>query len=102
MGKLKFLGVPVFLNGQNYYIPSLSYPDFKANYEFLASAPQLEGTGTLEYFDKLIPIIGLALRRNYPEVTDEQLGQWLDLTTLKLAVQAVQGQSGMTPVSEGE
>jgi hypothetical protein len=35
-------------------------------------------------------------------VTDEQLTDWLDMTTLPLATKAVQAASGITPVSEGE
>jgi hypothetical protein len=100
--KLKYLGVPVFFNGQNYYIPSLGYQDFKQNYEFLTSTPDVDGPKLFEYFDTLVPIIGKAIRRNYPEVTDEQLTDWLDMTTLPLATKAVQAASGITPVSEGE
>jgi len=100
--KLKYLGVPVYLNGQNYYIPSLSYADFKANHDFLVSAPDVDGANLFDYFDKLVPIIGSAIRRNYAEVTDEQLTEWLDMTTLPMAAKAVQSASGITPVSEGE
>lgn len=103
--KLNYLGVPVYMNGQNYYIPSLSYIDFKANYEFLGTkiaAGDLEGAKLVEFFEKLVPIVGLAVRRNYPDVTDEQLAQWLDLHTLLLVSQAIQNASGMSPVSEGE
>lgn len=100
--KLNYLGVPVFLNGQNYYIPSLAYADFKANYELLTSAPK-EGNGEIfKYFDALLPIIGLAVRRNYPEVTDDDLYGWVDMNSLPLAIEAVQAASGMKPVSEGE
>ena len=39
--KLNYPGVPVYFNGQNYFIPSLSTRDFKANYETLtAPAPE--------------------------------------------------------------
>ncbi len=100
--KLKYLGVPVYLNGQNFYIPSLSYVDFKANHDFLVSAPDADGANLFEYFDKLVPIIGHAVRRNYPDVTDEDLSVWLDMTTLPMAAKAVQSASGITPVAEGE
>lgn len=99
--KLKFLGVPVFMNGQNYYVPSLSYQDFKANYELLTTAPA-EESKLFEYFDQLVPVIGKAVRRNYEDVTDEQLAGWLDMTTLPMSIKAVQAESGITPVSEGE
>jgi hypothetical protein len=100
--KLKYLGVPVFMNGQNYYIPSLPYQAFKANYSLLTTAPGEESEKLFEYFDALLPVIGQAVRRNYPEVTDELLADWLDMTTLPLAIKAVQSASGITPVSEGE
>jgi hypothetical protein len=100
--KVKYLGVPVWMNGQNYLVPSLSYSDFKAHYDFLISVPNLDGAQLFNYFDALIPIIGMAVRRNYSDVTDEQLAEWLDMTTLPLAAKAVQSASGIAPVSEGE
>jgi hypothetical protein len=98
--KLNYLGVPVWMNGRNLYIPSLSYVDFKQHYEFLTSTPDLAGPKLFEYFDTLVPIIGAAVRRNYSEITDQDLTGWLDMTTLPLAVKAVQSASGITPVSE--
>lgn len=101
--KLNYLGVPVWINGRNYYMPSLSYQDFKANCEFLSAVPELKtGAQMVEYFDKVIPIVGLAMRRNYPDFADAELAAQLDLTTLNIAVAAVQNASGMKPVSEGE
>lgn len=99
--KLKYVGVPVYMNGQNYYIPSLSTSQFRQNYELL-STPLPEGSNALDNFNRFIPVIGLAIRRNYPEVADQDLEEWLDLTTFTLAIKAVQSASGMTPVSEGE
>ena len=99
--KLNYLGVPVYMNGQNYFIPSLSTQDFRANYEALTTKPA-EDAGPFEAFDRLLPSIGLALRRNYPDVTDTQLSDLLDLHTFQLAAKAVQNASGLTPVAEGE
>ena len=99
--KLKYLGVPVYLNGQNYYIPSLSTRDFRDNYDAMI-APAAADARPEANFDRYLPIIGLAVRRNYPEVTDEMLADWLDLHTFQQAVRAVQNASGLQPVSEGE
>jgi hypothetical protein len=101
MQKLKYLGVPIFMNNQNYYIPSLSIVDFRANYEML-TAPPAEDASPFESFDRFMPVIGLAIRRNYPEITDENLAEWLDMTTFQMALEAVRGVSGIVPVSEGE
>ena len=100
--KLKFPGAPVYFNGQNYIVPSLAFQDFKESYDFLTAVPDVDGSKIFEYFEALVPIIGKAVRRNYPEVTDADLAGWLDMNTLPLAVKAVQAASGMTPVSEGE
>jgi hypothetical protein len=99
--KLKHLGVPVYIDGQNYYIPSLTVQDFRANYDALTKTPDTTN-GPFEYWDKLIPVIGLAIRRNYPEITDEWLAENLDLNTIKLAIEAVSASSKLTPVTEGE
>jgi hypothetical protein len=80
-------GESVFFNGRSYCIPSLSARDFLAHRaEFSALAKQSEGS--IESFGRFIPVIGLAIRRNYPDVTDEQLGEWLDLHTIGLAIRA--------------
>jgi hypothetical protein len=101
MQKLKYLGVPVYMNGQNYYVPSLSTKDFRLNYELLTT-PLAENASPVDGFERILPVIGLAVRRNYPEVTDENLADWLDLTTFPAMIQAVQGASGVVPVPEGE
>ena len=101
MQKLRFPGVPVFLNGQNYYIPSLSLRDFRANYELLSKGMP-EGATAAEVQERYNPIILLAVQRNYPDVTLEQLGDWLDLYTFNEALKAMQNASGTVPVTEGE
>lgn len=98
---LRYAGVPVYMNGRNYFIPSLSTKDFRANYDALSASPA-EGGHPNEMFSQYIPIIGLALRRNYPDITDEQLEDMLDLRTFRLAIRAVQDASGMEPVTQGE
>lgn len=98
--QLKFLGVPVYMNGQNYYIPSLSTKDFRAHEADLTKV--VEGETAVGAMDRFIPIIGLAIRRNYPDVTDDNLGEWLDLLTFKLAIRATQDASGVEAVSSGE
>lgn len=98
--QLKFLGVAVYMNGQNYYIPSLSTRDYK-RFEPVLTEP-IDREKPLDTFEKYLPIIGAAMRRNYPDVTDDMLGEWLDLRTFNLAMQAVHAASGMTAVSSGE
>ncbi|MBS1803512.1 MAG: hypothetical protein JST28_09095 [Acidobacteria bacterium] len=105
--RLKFPGVPVYLNGQNYFIPSISTRQYKENQAALeGSLDQKDGESVIAYAIRVqeaaVPIIGMALRRNYPHVTDDDLWDWLDAHTFNLAWKATQNASGMTPVTEGE
>jgi len=99
----KFKGVPLFLNGQTYLVPSLSLRQFEEN-EAVLTEPVGETTQeTLKaQFAKYVPMILLAMQRNYPEVMEANLYDWLDLGTFRDAFLAVQGASGMTAAKPGE
>lgn len=100
MAQLRFLGVPVYMNGKKYFIPSLSTRDFIEHEDDLTKV--VDGETVRQQFERIIPIIGLAIRRNYPEVSDDDLKDWIDLRTFKLAIQAMQDASGVEAVAEGE
>lgn len=107
MPKLNFPGVPVYMNGQNYYIPSLSTRQFRENAKVLSTLPtQAEGETAVDYAlrvqDAILPVVVIAIQRNYPDVTLDNLLDWLDNSTLMDAWRATQSASGMTPVNEGE
>jgi hypothetical protein len=101
MQKLKYLGVPIFMDGKNWYFPSLSTLDFRNNYDGLVKVFPAD-TPFTEIYNHYAPIILLAVQRNYPELTAEQLESMFDLYTFKLAIKAIQAASGIEPVSEGE
>lgn len=95
-------GVPFRLNGQEYVIPALSLRQFQENYEKLTQSIAIDTSSQESVkaaFEKYVPIIGMALRRNYPEIKDEQLLDLLDLQSFGDALRAVQGASGMKPVT---
>ena len=98
MAEVKFRGVAFFMNGREYIVPSLSLRHFQDNYELLTTPP----VDLREQFSLYIPVIGLALRRNYPEISDEELKDMLDLSSFRDALVAVQGASGMKTVAAGE
>lgn len=99
--KLKFLGVPVYMNGQNYYVPSLGWSDYRANYEVL-SAPPAEGERMSDFIEKRIPILLLAMQRNYPDVTAAEFDTWVDLLSFGKLADAAAGVTASEAVSEGE
>lgn len=103
MQAVKFKGVPLFMNGQEYLVPSLSLRQFEENYAALTDPiDKVEGRALFGHFEKYIPIIGLAVRRNYPDVTDQDLYDWLDVNTFPAMFLAVQGASGLTVSAPGE
>lgn len=107
MVRLNFPGIPVYMNGRNYCIPSLSTRQYRDFQSILEDPPApAEGEKAAAYLvrvaEAFIPVIGTAIRRNYPEVTNDDLADWLDGTTLMEAWKATQGASGMKPVTEGE
>jgi hypothetical protein len=99
--KLKYRGRPVYMNGRNYYIPSLSTLQFEQSAEFLrAGIP--EGTPREKVVRWYNDIILMAIQRNYPEVTKENLDEWLDLDSSQAALEVVWAASGLELVAEGE
>lgn len=101
--KPRFRGVVVKLGGQKYILPSLSWEQFEEHYDALVAPVTGEGAAVVrEQLRTYGPIIGDALRRNYPGVTDEQLRGYIDLSNIADLIMAVQGVSGMETVEPGE
>lgn len=101
--EVKYRGVPLFMDGKTYYLPSLSVVQFRESYDALVEPVSGEGKEAISrLYDRLIPIIGKALRRNHPEVTDAQLEAMLDLSTFPRALQIVQSASGLKESKPGE
>lgn len=118
--QLKYRGVPVFIAGRELIVPSLSVRQFNEHMallmdpgvsqdELLAaiSAGDQDKITELrhkieERMNRLVPVVGLAIRRNYPEITDEELFDILDLDSFAEVLRAVQSASGMKRVKPGE
>ena len=99
----QYLGVPLFFAGKTWLIPSLSVMQFQTNYDLLASPLTGDSKEALiERFKTYIPLIGSALRRNYPDLKDTDLYEHLDMHTFSLALRAIQNASGMKVVKPGE
>lgn len=100
---VKYRGVAVFFDGQEYIVPPLSVRQFRDNLKLLTEpVGEVTGENAVERMTKFIPVIGLALRRNYPELTDDRLWDLLDLNTFIQALLAVHKASGMKERAPGE
>jgi hypothetical protein len=50
----------------------------------------------------LFPVLYLAFKRNYPDVTEEQFADMLDLRSYSEVTSAVMAESGVKPAAPGE
>lgn len=95
----KYHGTPVWIGGRRLVIPSLSVKQFQDHYDALRNPLIGEDKTTVDArFAIYIPIIGLALRRNYPDIGDEWLWSEFDLFSFPLALRATQASAGMEGV----
>jgi hypothetical protein len=102
MAKTKFPGVPIVLNGETLLIPSLSLRQVQENYDLLSKPFEITTENLLEHFDTFLPIIALAIQRNYPDVAEDDLRDWLALSSFYKVLAIVKGVSGLTEVDSGE
>lgn len=101
MAETRFRGVTFFMNGRDYVIPSLSLRQLQEHYDLLTK-PGKKDENLVAQFAKYLPVIGQAVRRNYPEVTDADLEDWLDISCFREIVLVVQGASGIKAAAPGE
>lgn len=93
---LKYSGHRVRVGGKSMVVPSLSIAQFQEHYDEL-SKPATADTKeeVIRRFTTMVPILGMAIRRNYPDITDEWLKEELDLISFPETLRAVQNASGM-------
>jgi len=90
----KYAGVTFLFDGKEYVVPPLS-PRQMREFKPLMEAAQTintanQGLGDL-VLQKFVPIIHAAMARNYPELTVDQVADFLDLDTYGLAYAAALG-----------
>ena len=103
MSDVLYRGSAVFFHGKDHIVPSLSVAQFQDNYEFLTSNVMITDKASfIAYTNEQIRIVSLAIRRNYPDLREEDLHVQLDLKTLSLCMRAVQGNSGLQEAAPGE
>jgi hypothetical protein len=91
------------LGGIDFLVPALSFGQLKRLKEPMKLAGQIvkdedgNPTATAETY----VVVAEGLKRNYPEVTAEDLAEILDLNNVSDAVRAILGQ-GVVPVTLGE
>lgn len=99
--KAKFDGISVYMAGKDWTIPPLSVRQFRTHYRTLLDT-DITAENFVEKIGSRLPIVLLAIQRNYPDVTEEQLEDMLDVNTLPLVIGAIARSSGIRPAKPGE
>jgi len=94
-------GTNVTLGGQKYLIPPLNFAALKKHKPFLIRAMKGVVDPTTiddQDFDVMFDLVYLALKRNYPALTEEVLGDQLDLGNIQIVMPALMKTSGFEEV----
>ena len=108
---IRYMGVQVDFGEQGKVIlPGLSTRQMRENKETIdrmvslereqTESGQMNAAAMFEVFDIAAKIVGLALKRNYPNITDSEIEDTIDSQNVKFLVAAVMGQSGYKLVWE--
>lgn len=94
--KPKFDGELVVLGGHEFIVPALSVKQGRELWPDLMAAEQNVTVENLpEKWGQMMPIVTAAFKRNYPEITSEELEELIDLANLRKIILIIAGQSGL-------
>ncbi len=99
-----FEGIEIDLGGKKYTVPPLNLARLKKALPILESIKSLDmenpGSLTMKQADAVIQVIHLALSRNYPEMTEADVEEAVDLGNLMKIIPAIMGLSGLRESGE--
>jgi hypothetical protein len=91
-------GKKVQMGGKEWIVPPLNFRSLKAHREALMTATP----ASLVASGKVVDLIHEALKRNYPELTLDELEDMLDMGNALAVTEAVLGVSGLVERESGE
>jgi hypothetical protein len=106
--QVKNPGTAVVMDGREWIVPALGVMDFRRNVNLLMTRPVVDekDPATFEalgkHLDAVFPVLYLAFKRNYPEVTEEVFISMLDMRSYGEVTEAVLAASGVTKGKPGE
>ena len=90
-------GTNITLGSKKYLIPPLNFTALRKHKPFLMRAMK----GTIDPtaigdddFDVMLDLVYLALKRNYPALTEEELADQLDMSNIQVVMPALMKTSG--------
>lgn len=97
MPKVKYAGTAI----NDLIVPALSLGQAEAFDELISNISPLDGETKTAYAKRLLPMVAVAVQRNYPDMTVEQIADALDFENFNLAVKAALALSD-APKTRGE
>lgn len=95
-------GIWVVLGGDEYQIPPLNFGAIQALQDKMAVIQGMSGVPTPDQMRAVSEVVQMAMRRNYPDITADDIVEMLDLGNFRMVFDALLGQSGYTKGSAGE
>lgn len=99
--KPRFEGITVYMDGREWVIPPLSVRQFRTYYSTLLDT-DVTPENWQQKVEAKLPIVLAAIQRNYPDITEEQLLDMLDLKTFTMVMAAIANASGLRAARPGE
>lgn len=94
-------GVIIEMGGTDYTVPPLNFAAVKKVAAKLPSLKDMKGgLPDNEQIDTMVEIIHLAMKRNYPEITADELIELLDMGNVMRVIEAIMSGSGFTQQGE--
>ena len=91
-------GVKVMMGGKEWTVPALNFKQVRSLEPKLAASTE-PGFDTLGF---TVEVVQMALSRNYPELTVDEVEEMIDLRNAPELFRVVMGQSGIVEASPGE
>jgi len=90
------------MGGQEYIVPALSWGFIRRNDKLLERMQKAESKKeiTPQMADDLLTLVHAALKRNYPDITIEQLEDMMDLRNIREIFPAIMAESGFVKAEE--
>lgn len=100
MPKVKYAGIPI----NDLIVPALSVGQAEDFSALLSAAAPTEGELRVDHAKRMLPLIAAAVRRNYPEMSDSDIAEAIDFSTINVALRAALGMNDADapPKTRGE
>ena len=99
INSVKVRGVKIPMNGVDYVVPPMNLKTMQMMQDQLAA---YDSTTGMQQLAVAVDIIQAAMRRNYPEITKDELMEMVDLGNMVEVMDAVMGATGMVKAKAAE